>query len=66
MEREFPTYIKDQTERERIFKSLMNQGNYDLDIIQSYIPNDSEKKTKSKFSNISTEELLKALQQNSP
>jgi len=66
MEREFPTYIKDQTERERIFKSLMNQGNYDLSIIQSYIPNKNEKEIKSKISNISTEELLKALQQNSP
>ncbi len=63
MEREFPGYVKDQTKRENTFKTLMIQGGYDPEIIQSYLDNEqmTPKDNKNSLQNLSTEQLIKIL-----
>ena len=63
MEREFPGYVKDQTTRENTFKKLMEQGGFDSSIIQSYLDNEQmpSKDNKNSLQNLSTEQLIKIL-----
>jgi len=63
MEREFPGYVKDQTTRENTFKKLMEQGGFDSSVIQTYLDDEQmpSKDTKNSLQNLSTEQLIKIL-----
>ena len=46
MEREFPSYVKDQTKRENTYSRIFKEGNYDTDVyLQSFIDLSNDKES---------------------